>query len=100
MLFLLAVAAFSKFAAKRTRHTILVLRNRADDAAGTDILTHTLFLVNRTGAVTDDMARTHGEERQDDGMGSLCCVRPVCKLVLYDCSRLDRRSSVVPAICG
>lgn len=45
VLFLLAVAAFSKFAAKRTRHTIPVIRNRADDAAGTDILTHTLFLV-------------------------------------------------------
>jgi len=34
---------------------------------GTDILTHTLFLINQTGAVTDGMIRMHGEERQDDG---------------------------------
>jgi hypothetical protein len=34
---------------------------------GTDILTHTLFPVDQTGAVTDDMVCTHGEERQDDG---------------------------------
>lgn len=25
------------------------------------------FLVNQTGAVTDDMVRTHGEGRQGDG---------------------------------
>ncbi len=43
--------------------------SRADDAAGTDILTHTLFLVNQTGAVTYNMVRTHGEERQDDAPG-------------------------------
>lgn len=57
-LFLLAVAvvAFSKFAAKRTPHTIPVLRNRVDDAAGTDIAWRGTPRRRRT---------------------ALCCVRPV-----------------------
>jgi hypothetical protein len=91
MLFLSAVAAFSKFSAKRTRHTIPVLRNRADDAAGTDILTHTLFPVDQTGAVTDDMVYTHGEERQDDGeRHGITVLCASCIVVSYDCSRRAR----------
>jgi hypothetical protein len=83
VLFLLAIAAFRKFAAKRTRHTIPVFRNGADDAAGTDILTHTLFHVNQTGAVTVDAWR--GTPRRLRTAWNHCVVR-----VLYNSSRRAR----------
>jgi hypothetical protein len=80
MLFLSAVAAFSKFSAKRTRHTIPVLRNRADDAARHRY--SNAFPVDQTGAVTDDMVlyvrMARNAKTTENGMGSLCCVRPDC----------------------
>jgi hypothetical protein len=86
MHFSLAVAAFSKFAAKRTRHTNPVLRNRVDDAASTDILTHTLFLVNQTGAVKDEWYVRMARNAKTTENGLVL----YCGTVSYDCSRRAR----------